>query len=313
MLKICTKCEREQPLENFCASKNTKDGKHPWCRECFQVWGKARSFPVSVEHKVCGKCGEVKPQNEFPRSRRIKDGLSRECKDCGKQRYQDNRESLLAQSTQYHLDHPEVGKKAKKKHYENNKEKIIARSAAYYSEHKEEISAAKKADGAYKEKRRLKRLENIEESLAKEKKIRDRQKATRPEEIKEVGNRWYHRKIKEDVNFKLSTRLRSRLHKAITRGQRAGSAIRDMGCSVPELKAHLEARFQDGMTWENWGHGRGKWNIDHIMPLAVFDLTDRQHVLLSCHYLNLQPMWHTQNMKKGKKLLPEIGEWGLGG
>ena len=108
----------------------------------------------------------------------------------------------------------------------------------------------------------------------------------------------------EDVNFKLASRLRSRLTKAIKRGQKAGSAVDDLGCSVEDLKKHLELKFQPGMTWENWGHGDGKWNIDHIMPLSAFDLTNRQHVLLVCNYLNLQPLWFEENMKKGKKIIP---------
>jgi hypothetical protein len=55
------------------------------------------------------------------------------------------------------------------------------------------------------------------------------------------------------------------------------------------------------MTWENWT--TNGWHIDHIRPLASFDLTDRQQFLVACHYTNLQPLWATENRKKQARLL----------
>jgi len=66
---------------------------------------------------------------------------------------------------------------------------------------------------------------------------------------------------------------------------------------VPELMAYLEALFTPGMTWDN--RGLYGWHIDHIKPLASFDLTDREQFLQACHYTNLQPLWWQDNLKKG--------------
>lgn len=107
----------------------------------------------------------------------------------------------------------------------------------------------------------------------------------------------------EDVQFRLASNLRGRLGVALKQGSKVGSAVDDLGCSINELREHLESKFQPGMTWENWGRGRGKWQIDHIMPLAAFNLTDRQHVLLACYYLNLQPLWWEDNLAKHDKIL----------
>ena len=102
------------------------------------------------------------------------------------------------------------------------------------------------------------------------------------------------------MNFKLTKILRSRLRNAICFDLRSGSAVSDLGCSVQHLKLHLE--LFEGMTWDNYGFGKGKWNIDHILPLSSFDLSDRGQLLKAVHFTNLQPMWHEDNMAKGDSL-----------
>lgn len=113
----------------------------------------------------------------------------------------------------------------------------------------------------------------------------------------------YHKhRIKVDVTYRMVNSLRTRLKVAIKNNAKSGSAVRDLGCSIKELKVYLESQFQPGMTWNNWGRGSGNRNIDHIMPLAAFDLTNRQHVVLACHYGNLQPLWSEENISKGSKI-----------
>ena len=77
----------------------------------------------------------------------------------------------------------------------------------------------------------------------------------------------------------------------------AGSAVRDLGCTIEELKLYLAAKFQPGMSWENWSFAG--WHIDHIRPLASFDLTDSAQFKLAVHYTNLQPLWAKDNFSKG--------------
>jgi hypothetical protein len=101
-----------------------------------------------------------------------------------------------------------------------------------------------------------------------------------------------------DIQFKLAFNLRRRLNRALKGNYKAGSAVRDLGCSVIELKTHLENQFQDDMSWENYG----KWHIDHIIPLNSFDLIDREQFLKACHYTNLQPLWARENLSKGAKI-----------
>lgn len=122
------------------------------------------------------------------------------------------------------------------------------------------------------------------------------------EKINERTKKYIANKTKTDINFKLSKNLRSRLTMAVKNNQKIGSAVRDLGCSIPELKTHLESKFQEGMSWDNYGYWG--WHIDHIKPLASFNLTDRGNFLKAYHYTNLQPMWAEENFKKGKTQKP---------
>jgi hypothetical protein len=103
-----------------------------------------------------------------------------------------------------------------------------------------------------------------------------------------------------DIKFKLSIVLRTRLNAAIKNGQKAGSAIKDLGCSVDLLKSYIESKFLPNMTWDNWG--KDGWHIDHIIPISNFDLTNREELLKACHYSNLQPLWALDNFMKSDKL-----------
>lgn len=81
-----------------------------------------------------------------------------------------------------------------------------------------------------------------------------------------------------------------------------------IGCTATELRQHIEAQFTDGMTWANHGNGRGKWNVDHIVPCAAFDFKSEEQQNQCNHFSNLQPLWFEDNMRKGARLdwAPEV-------
>lgn len=71
-----------------------------------------------------------------------------------------------------------------------------------------------------------------------------------------------------------------------------------LGCSIKEFEAHLRGQFTDGMCWDNYGNGKGYWNIDHIVPLASFDLSTIETIKEAFHFMNCQPLWAIDNIKK---------------
>jgi hypothetical protein len=94
---------------------------------------------------------------------------------------------------------------------------------------------------------------------------------------------------------------------AISGGYKTGSAVKDLGCTVRELRDLLQLRFHKHpvlgieMSWDNWGRGIGKWNIDHIKPLSAFDLADPDQCAKAFHFSNLQPLWWDDNCRKSNK------------
>ena len=109
----------------------------------------------------------------------------------------------------------------------------------------------------------------------------------------------YCEKYLSNINNKLAHALRNRVGDIVRGRIKIGSAVKDLGCSVEELKKYLESKFQPGMTWENWS--LQGWHIDHIKPLSSFDLTDVEQFKQACHYTNLQPLWAKENLVKYNK------------
>jgi len=177
--------------------------------------------------------------------------------------YKRNRERLLAKS---------------KENYFKNKERKIAYSLKYQKENKDKKRVWAKR---YREANKHKRTQWLEAN-------KDRVKA-------QLNTRDRVRRT-EDINYKLSCNLRSRLYKATKGIAKGGSAVDDLGCSLMELRLHISSQFQEGMNWQNWGiYG---WHIDHIQPLSSFNLSNKAQYKRAVHYSNLQPLWAKDNILK---------------
>lgn len=118
---------------------------------------------------------------------------------------------------------------------------------------------------------------------------------------REALNQKYYERLRTNVQANLAHTLRSRFNRAVRNDSKRGSAVGNLGCSIQEFKLYLEAKFEDGMNWDN--KGMYGWHIDHIIPLDAFDLTDIEQVKKACHYTNLQPLWAKDNWKKRNKII----------
>lgn len=90
-----------------------------------------------------------------------------------------------------------------------------------------------------------------------------------------------------------------RIHSALRGYKKSDATLKLVGCSLDGLRAHLESKFKDGMTWGNYG--RYGWHIDHIKPCASFDLSDIEQQKKCFHFTNLQPLWWYENVTQKAK------------
>jgi hypothetical protein len=121
-----------------------------------------------------------------------------------------------------------------------------------------------------------------------------------PEKVNAMSRRRYA----NNLNYRISHNLRVYLGISLKR-QRLKKTDRTMdllGCSIVDFRIYIESLFEPGMTWENYGKNPGCWEIDHIIPCAVFDLTDPGHRKRCFHFSNMQPLWCPENRRKGQIL-----------
>jgi len=114
-------------------------------------------------------------------------------------------------------------------------------------------------------------------------------------------NREYKKEYRKRTHariYRLQAKRMRRLLKSVGKNKSL-KTIEYLGCSVDELMSHLEKQWKPRMSWDNYGFTG--WHIDHIRPCNSFDLSDLEQQKICFHYTNLQPLWATENMKKGKK------------
>jgi len=160
--------------------------------------------------------------------------------------------------------------------YIKNREKILQSNKAWRDENKDKV---KLSNDAYTQK-------NKEKIKAQK------------EKVKSKRNAHLRMRYKSDVNYKITCLLRHRLWETVVNDYKIVSVLNLLGCTINELKIHLEQLFKPGMSWKNYG----EWHIDHIRPCASFDLTNPQQQAECFNYKNLQPLWGSENCSKGAKV-----------
>jgi len=212
----------------------------------------------------------------------------------------------------------ELKKEYDKKYYLKNKEHRDAYNKEYYSKHREQkiknnnkpenIKRRKEyhlknkiKNNAYSRGYNLKHKERLQDKYFKNfEYIKGQHKEynSRPE-TQELRRNYYTNKYKTDINFRLASLCRSRILKALKGNSKSASTMELIGCTIDELRIHLESLFEPWMTWEN--QGLGGWDVEHKIACANFNLRDPEQQRACCNWSNLQPMEHIANIKKGNK------------
>jgi len=213
--------------------------------------------------KKCTTCGQEKDIQSFTKQSASKSGVTNECKKC-----------KASSVKQYYHQHKQQRNEYNKQYRKDNPDRIkaIARKGA---------AAWRSRNPDYAKKFRIQNLEKCRASAAR--KMRNRRA--------------------RDAAYRLLDSIRRRVNKYIESEIKNASTIEFLGCSIEDLKIHLESKFTSRMNWKN--HSRFGWHIDHIRPCSTFDLSDPDQQKQCFHYTNLQPLWWNENIAKGGTNRPQ--------
>ena len=191
-----------------------------------------------------------------------------------RQWYLENRERLLQKARDNYIVNRDERQVKDRVYRQKNKDKISEYLKAYYSKNKTKLAEYGK------------KWRDANSNI-----LRKKHRAYMKEK--------YH----TNINYRVLSNIRSRIGLALNGKIKADTTKSLLGCSIEYFRGYLENKFKDGMTWNNYN----EWHIDHIIPCAGFDLTDKQQQKICFHYTNLQPLWAIENIKKSDKILTTTG------
>lgn len=248
-------------------------------------------FPQS---KVCTRCGEDRPLEHYtPGDGRL--GRIAKCRPCMRQIGAEHRRARPDKAKEYRdryrAKHPDRVAESTAKHRAENMDRIRARGRQWRLDNPEKCREGSK-------RRRTERPEEYSRRAIEWRRVN-------PDKARATQRRWKEAR-KGDVGYRLTNAVRSSMCRAVVRGFKKDRArtFDLLGYSLGDLKAHLEALFQPGMSWENYGD----WHIDHIIPIAAlkYEAADDPNFRRAWALANLRPLWAIENRRKHAKLPPEV-------
>lgn len=114
----------------------------------------------------------------------------------------------------------------------------------------------------------------------------------------DYGNAYNRKRRASDPNWRLRKNLSVGIANALKGRWKSKATMQLLGCSLEDFWIHLESKFQEGMTRENYGK---IWHVDHIIPSSIFDLSKPEHQKRCFHFSNLQPLFAADNIRKGAR------------
>ena len=108
-------------------------------------------------------------------------------------------------------------------------------------------------------------------------------------------------KIKNDFNFNLAHNIRFRTRQAFKSQnvEKLNKTCDLLGCSQSFLRKCILYQLHGNMNEENSGK---IWCLDHCYPLSKTNLSDKNEMNKSNNWINLRPMYCSENISKGDKI-----------
>ncbi len=117
--------------------------------------------------------------------------------------------------------------------------------------------------------------------------------------INKVRRARHKKRYTEDPTYRIKMLIRNSCNDKRRFNNKSNISNKLIGCTWKYLKHWLESQMTDTMTFKTI-------HIDHMMPVASFDLTKPEEQRKACHYTNLQPMLPSENMAKGSKIIYDM-------
>ena len=104
---------------------------------------------------------------------------------------------------------------------------------------------------------------------------------------------------KNDPEFKLAENLRTRLGQAIKGKSKSQTTQQLIGVDFEMFTKWIDFQLEEGMAKENYGT---IWQLDHVLPLASFNLLDEEELHKAMIWINLRPLSPVKNRQKSNKV-----------
>lgn len=298
--KVCSKCGRELPISGFYKNKRRKDGLNSSCKDCDNKQKKA-----SIEKYKDDPVRRQKRLDAYKRYHVSEKGKAKQKEWNSKRVYtEEQREYRRQYAKEYYKENHVVKRPPRefiiiegKEYLKCSKCGEIKPKEDFFKENKNPLGYAYKC----KECKRKQQIEYMQTDTYKERISIYNKEYRKKESFKEYIKSYYRRKFDNDEIYKVKLLIRNRISKAVRRNSKRGKSLELLGCSIEFLKRHLEKQFLPGMTWDNYG---SEWEIDHIVPCSLFDMSDKWHQFVCFNWRNLQPLWTKDNQVK-HNILPE--------
>lgn len=251
--------------------------------------------------KICCTCKLEKPLSEFASDNGAPDKHAYQCRKCYKDKYEQNIEINRKKSLEYYHNHQEEQNKKSLARYHNNEKQWQENHKQWNSENREYVKEYRKQHytinkEAISKRRSLHYRENIDYYKEINKKTR--------EKLKPKINAHLKNKYKNDPDFKILVTLRARLIAAVKNNQKKGRTLELLGCTVKELKNHLQqTAFNNGcFNFDINNYSGREYHIDHVIPCTAFNLNCGYHQRLCFHWSNLQILKAHDNIVKYNRI-----------
>lgn len=104
---------------------------------------------------------------------------------------------------------------------------------------------------------------------------------------------------KTDEVYRITDNVRKAILKSFSsiNQKKNTKTLNILGCSFVEFKKYIESKFENWMSWDNYGKYNGQpnygWDLDHIIPISSAKTIN--DVIRLNHYTNFQPLCSYNN------------------